>query len=153
MKAFAIIAVGILAMVVAARAAQVGDVFVIAMENQDWTQPNGSVNPNSQFQQLKGDPNAPFINSLVNGTATADINGVPTDISAQTAYTSTYFNVDANAQGSLHIHPSEPNYIWNEAGTNFGILNDAWPFTKARRQQNLLKHNQHLTGLLRSCGI
>src|ERR1700687_2798036 len=23
------------------------------------------------------------------------------------------------------LHPSEPNYIWMEAGTNFGILNDA----------------------------
>lgn len=153
MKAIAIIAIGILTIAVPAWAAQVGDVFVIAMENQNWTQPNGNVNPNSQFQQLKGDPNAPFINSLVNGTATADIDGVTTDISAQTAYTSTYFNVDANAQGSVHIHPSEPNYIWNEAGTNFGILNDAWPFTKTGRQQNLLNTNQHLTGLLQSAGI
>src|SRR5207244_1489112 len=26
------------------------------------------------------------------------------------------------------IHPSEPNYIWAEAGTNFGVLNDNDPY-------------------------
>src|SRR5262249_5193945 len=27
-----------------------------------------------------------------------------------------------------HIHPSEPSYIWAEAGDNFGVLNDNDPY-------------------------
>jgi hypothetical protein len=29
---------------------------------------------------------------------------------------------------NAHIHPSEPNYVWAEAGTNFGVLNDNDPY-------------------------
>jgi hypothetical protein len=41
---------------------------------------------------------------------------------AQTSYASNYLNA------GLNIHPSEPNYIWAEAGSNLGITNDADPF-------------------------
>src|SRR2546428_770751 len=102
----------------AARAASIGNVFVVAMENHNWTQPNGNVGSLSSIQQVKNNPNAPFINALVNGTASATLNGVPTNLSAQTAYANNYFNVLANASGSVNIHPSEPSYIWAEAGTN-----------------------------------
>src|ERR1700722_5442295 len=89
-----------------ASAQQVKTVFVIAMENHNWTQP---VQLPGKIQQIYGNPNAPFINSLVNGTA--------------------YHNVLATPSGAnLSIHPSEPNYIWAEAGTNFGILDDDNPF-------------------------
>jgi hypothetical protein len=86
----------------AARAQQVGDVFYIAMENHNWTQPsslNAAINP------IFGDTAAaPYINSLVTpGNANA----------AQVSYATSYYNA-----GTAE-HPSEPNYVWAEAGTNF----------------------------------
>ena len=49
-----------------AAAAEVGDVFVIALENHNFTQPAHFVNPRRhQPQQLLGNPACPFINSLV----------------------------------------------------------------------------------------
>jgi len=108
--------------------AQIKTVFVIAMENHNWTQPaNQFTGP---IQQIFQNPNAPFINSLVNGTAIATINGQQVNISQQTAYAANYHNVLATASGNNpHIHPSEPNYLWAEAGTNFGVFNDADPFS------------------------
>ena len=51
---------------------QVGDVFYIALENHNWTQPNGNVTAPgastgnlSSIQQIFGNSAAPFINSLV----------------------------------------------------------------------------------------
>jgi hypothetical protein len=93
-------------------------VFVIAMENHNWTQPANQFS--GPIQQIFQNPNAPFINSLVNGTNVA---------SRQVAYAANYHNVLATAGGNNpHIHPSEPNYIWAEAGFNFNIFNDADPF-------------------------
>ena len=45
------------------------------------------------------------------------------------------------------LHPSEPNYVWLEAGTNFGIFNDNDP---AHNHQNT---TNHLAAQLRSAGI
>ena len=84
-------------------------VFVVAMENHNWTQP-GTV---TAAQPIFQNPAAPFINSLVNGTS---------GISEQVSYANAYINV---APG---VHPSEPNYIWAEAGTNFGVVNDDDPY-------------------------
>src|SRR5258708_7896904 len=67
-----------------ARANNIKTVFVIAMENHDWTQPAHQFN--GKIQQIFQNPNAPFINSLVNGTATAVINGSAVQISKQVAY-------------------------------------------------------------------
>jgi len=112
---------------VRAESAPIQTVFVIAMENHNWTQPANQFTGN--IQQIFQNPNAPFINSLVNGTASAVINGVQTNISGQVAYASNYHNVLATPAGNNpSIHPSEPNYIWAEAGTNFGVLNDNDPF-------------------------
>ena len=112
-----------------AQAGQIKTVFVIALENHNWTQPNGNVdNSSSTLEQIKGNPAAPFINSLVNGTARAIINGEPMEISTQVAYAERYHNVLANAQSSVNIHPSEPNYIWSEAGSNLGVKNDNMPY-------------------------
>src|SRR5580704_16990585 len=88
---------------------RVKKVFVIAMENHSWTQPSTQTNPLQIFQN----PAAPFINSLVNGTS---------GISDQVAYANRYIN------SGVGIHPSEPNYIWAEAGTNFGVSNDDDPY-------------------------
>jgi phosphatidylinositol-3-phosphatase len=110
----------------------VGDVFVISMENHNFTQP-GSY---TSTQAIFGNANAPFINSLITvGNANA----------AQTSWASKYYNVAAG------IHPSEPNYIWSEAGTNFGVLNDNDPFANAgANEQNT---TQHLSGRLQAAGI
>src|SRR5215813_13288245 len=110
-----------------ASAEEVKTVFVIAMENHNWTQPNNQFT--GGIQQIYQNPNAPFINSLVNGTAFADIKGAVVHISADVAYATAYHNVLATPTGNNpHIHPSEPSYIWAEAGDNFGVLNDNDPY-------------------------
>ena len=42
-------------------------VFVIALENHNWTQPANQFS--GPIQQIFQNPNAPFLNNLVNGTA------------------------------------------------------------------------------------
>src|SRR6266850_8268204 len=130
-----------------AGAQEIKTVFVIAMENHNWTQPANQFT--GGIQQVYQNPNAPFINSLVNGTAYAVINGSVVHISEQVAYATAYTNVLATASGNNpHIHPSEPNYIWAEAGTNFGVLNDNDPYTGGTNQNT----NQHLVAFLTQAG-
>src|SRR5207237_1950116 len=43
------------------------------------------------------------------------------------------------------LHPSEPNYLWLEAGTNFGILDDS--------ATNRISSTNHLVTLLNNAGI
>ncbi len=131
-----------------ASAQQIKTVFVIAMENHNWTQP---VQLPGSIQQIYQNPNAPFINSLVNGTAFTTVNGSTIDISEQVAYASAYHNVLATPSGNNpHIHPSEPNYLWAEAGTNFGVLNDNDPFAASGgTNQNT---TQHLVTFLTQAG-
>jgi hypothetical protein len=137
-----------------ASAQQIKTVFVIAMENHNWTQPNNQFT--GGIQQIFQNPAAPFINSLVDGAATAVINGRQVNISQQVAFATNYRNVLATAGGNNpHIHPSEPNYIWAEAGTNFGVQTDNDPFTptgslaQIQNQENQL----HLARLLTNCGV
>ena len=75
------------------RAAQIGDVFVIPLENHDFTQPSSY----TSLQQIKGNTAAPYINSLI-----LPGNSNALDVSYATNYTNS---------GS-GVHPSEPNYIW-----------------------------------------
>jgi hypothetical protein len=122
------------------RAADVKTVFVIAMENHNWTQPANQFT--GGIQQIYQNPNAPYINGLVDGSA---------EISDQVAYATAYHNVLATATGANpHIHPSEPNYIWAEAGTNFGVASDADPYaaTNGTNQTS----TQHLSTLLTRAG-
>jgi hypothetical protein len=104
-------------------------VFVIAMENHNWTQPNPTSNPQQIFQNTA----APFVNSLVNGTS---------GISGQVAYATNYLNAD------LGIHPSEPNYIWAEAGQNFGVFNDNNPYHADCSPDTVQTTDQHLSAFL-----
>ncbi len=122
---------GIAALAAPTSAATIGDVFVIAMENHNFIQPSTV----TTLQQVYGNPAAPFINSLVTpGNANA----------AQTSWARNYFSVGAS------VHPSEPNYIWSEAGTNFGITNDNAPYaTVGGTNQNT---TAHLTALLNANG-
>ncbi len=87
---------------------QVGSIFVIAMENHNFTQPSTQTSP----QPIYGNPAAPFINSLLTP-------GNPN--AAQVSYAVNYFN------SSTGVHPSEPNYVWAEAGSDFGFHSDAEP--------------------------
>jgi len=123
------------------------------MENHNWTQPNGNVSNNGSVEQIAGNPSAPFINSLINGTATATINGVLTNLSAQTSYTSTYYNATANESPVQFVHPSEANYIWSEAGSSFGVTTDNPPYTSTGSPENVQSTTQHLSGLLQSANI
>ena len=146
-------AFGVFALLIAlgnfpANAQQVKTVFVIAMENHNWTQP---AQLPGGIQQIYQNTNAPFINSLVNGTAYALINGSLVNVSEQVAYATAYHNVLATPSGSNpSIHPSEPNYIWAEAGTNFGIFNDNDPY--ADTPPNSQNTSLHLSTLLTQAG-
>ena len=91
------------------RDSRVRTVFVIAMENHNWTQPATTTSPQPIFMN----PEAPFINGLVNGTS---------GISEQVAYATHDIN------SGVGVHSSEPNYIWAEAGTNLGVFNDDTPY-------------------------
>jgi hypothetical protein len=123
-----------------ASAQQVKTVFVIPLENHNWTQPNSVP---GGIQQIFQNPNAPFINSLVDGTS---------DISPLVAYATAYHNVLATPSGANpSIHPSEPNYLWSEAGTNFGILDDDDPF-KDTPPNSQPATTVHLTSLLTQAG-
>ncbi len=105
------------------------NVFVIAMENHNWTQPVSTLSPSPIFMN----PQAPFINSLVNGTS---------GISGQVAYATNYIN------SGVGIHPSEPNYIWAEAGTNLGVLNDDTPYHSDCSPDSVQSTDQHLSAFL-----
>ena len=60
---------------------------------------------NHDWKSIKGSPQAPYINGTL----------LPMGSHAEQ-----YFNPPG-------IHPSLPNYLWLEAGTNFGILDDNPP--------------------------
>jgi hypothetical protein len=131
------------------KAQEIKTVFVIAMENHNWTQPANRFT--GGIQQLYQNPNAPFINSLVNGTAVAVINGSEVNISQQVAYATAYHNVLATPSGNNpDIHPSEPNYLWTEAGADFGVFNNNDPFSRiGGSNQNT---SLHLSNLLTQAG-
>ena len=104
-------------------------VFVIALENHNWTQPSTQTSPQQVFQNAA----APFINSLVNGTS---------GISSHVAFANAYINAAAGD------HPSEPNYIWAEAGTNFGVNNDDNPYYADCTPDTVQTTDQHLSAFL-----
>src|SRR5947208_13679095 len=93
-----------------ASASDIKKVFVIAMENHNWTQPANQFT--GGIQQIYQNTNAPFINSLVDGTAWAEIDGRTQHISEHVAYANAYHNVLATPNGhNPNIHPYEPTYI------------------------------------------
>jgi hypothetical protein len=93
-----------------AQALQIGDVFYIALENHNFTQP--STVPAGTPEQLFKNPAAPFLNSLVTP-------GNPN--AANVSFAGNYQNVSPN------LHPSEPNYVYQVSGVT-GPLNDNDPF-------------------------
>jgi hypothetical protein len=96
---------------------EIGAVFYIYLENHNWTQP---LSDTSAPHQIFGSPAAPYINSLVTP-------GNPN--AREVSYATAYHNVLATPGGNNpSIHPSEPNYIWQEAGSNLGIFDDNDPY-------------------------
>jgi hypothetical protein len=92
-------------------------VFIILMENHNWTGDGG--------EDIKGNSEAPYINKTLLPMA---------------SHAEEYFNPTNN-------HPSLPNYLWLEAGTNFGILNDGPP------SQNSQTTKKHLVTLLDAANV
>lgn len=92
--------------------AGIDTVFVIVMENTNWS-------------EIKGNVSAPYLNNML----------LP-----QAARAEQYYNPPG-------LHPSEPNYLWLEAGTNFGITDDNDP---AANHQST---SMHLVTLLDKKGI
>jgi alpha-D-xyloside xylohydrolase len=90
------------------------NVFVILMENHNWS-------------QIKGSADAPYINNTLLPTA---------------SYCDQYYNPPG-------LHPSEPNYLWLEAGTNFGITNDDPPGPPGNHQTT----TAHFVTQLKNGGI
>jgi phosphatidylinositol-3-phosphatase len=87
-------------------------VFVIVLENHNWS-------------QVKDAANAPYLNNTLLPHA---------------AHAEQYYTPPGN-------HPSLPNYLWLEAGTNFGIRDDNDP------SSNHQKSPAHLVTQLRNSGI
>jgi len=92
--------------------------FIILMENHNWTGRARNAN-------IKGKKYAPSINKTLLPMA---------------SHAEQYFNPPG-------IHPSLPNYLWLEAGTNFGILDDNPPSIDHQST------TQHLVALLNNAGI
>ena len=105
-------------------------VFVIALENHNWTQPV----PTSSPEQVFGNPAAPYLNSLVTP-------GNPN--AAQVSYATHYYNA------GVGVHGSEPNYIWSEAGSDFGVHASSDPSAAAGNLFTV----PHLTAQLNAAGI
>ena len=87
-------------------------VFVILMENHNWS-------------SIKGNVSAPYINDTLLPMA---------------SHAEQYRNPPGN-------HPSEPNYLWLEGGTNFGIHDDNSPAS------NHQTTTRHLVSLLNAAGV
>ena len=130
---------------------QIGVVFYIELENHNWTQPKTDTTPPFQLAHNKA---APYLNSLVTpGNPNSD----------EVSYATHYHNVLATPSGNNpSIHPSEPNYIWQEAGWNFGIFNDNDPYSAVDPSVPAIQAylamfptftGEHLTGLMEANGL
>jgi len=78
---------------------------------------------NESFSSIKGNSSAPYINNVL----------LP-----QASYCQQYYAIG---------HPSLPNYLWLEAGTNFGIADDNPPSSNHQSTTN------HLVTLLNKAGV
>jgi phosphatidylinositol-3-phosphatase len=94
-------------------------VFVIIMENHNWT---GA----GKLNDIQGNPASPYLSYTL----------VP-----MASHANNYWNPP-------HLHPSLPNYIWLEAGSNLG-LTGAVVSPQAHPQTT----HEHLTYLLQKAGI
>lgn len=99
--------------------------------------------------QIFGSAAAPYINSLI--STDSAVNPI-LQAGSFVSFASAYHNVLATPTYSTNtpvIHPSEPNYLWQEAGSNFGVLNDNPPLqtTGTNTQVQLIQNNMTANGL------
>jgi phosphatidylinositol-3-phosphatase len=80
---------------------------------------------NENWASISGNASAPYINNTVLPMA---------------SYATQYYNPPG-------LHPSEPNYLWLEAGTNFDILDDDDPSVNSQTTTN------HLATQLKNAGL
>jgi phospholipase C len=80
---------------------------------------------NHNWADIQGSPSAPYLNGTI----------LP-----QASYAKQYFNPPS-------LHPSEPNYIWLEAGSNLGVTTDSDP------SRNHIGTTAHLATQLNAAGI
>jgi hypothetical protein len=120
----------------------IGDVFYIDMENHNLTQPTGLNPAPGDPEQLLNNPAAPYLNSLITP-------GSSNPAEAQTSFAGNYINA------AIGLHPSEPNYVWQEAGlTGLNNANDRDPyFVTTSNGQNNIVNAPNLSALLQSAGI
>ena len=95
-------------------------VFVILMENSNWEDQHDG----QQF--IHGNPACPYINGLL----------------PRASYCTNYYDTP------IAVHPSEPNYIWLEAGSSLGIVGDADP-----SPLRVLGTPDHLTAYMTKTGV
>jgi hypothetical protein len=149
-RKLALLAAGLLSAFGAQAAhAQINTVFYILLENRNWSSANGT----DGGQQILGSSAAPYLNSLVTpGNANA----------AQVSYCSCYHNVLATYNGSNpSIHPSEPNYVWMECGSNLSKADDNDPYGSGASVQQIYNYaaanppltTQNLSALLQNAGL
>jgi phosphatidylinositol-3-phosphatase len=130
LRGSAMVGAAIAGVLAATQSVHAGSIFVIAMENHNLTQPGTVTSP----QPIMGNPAAPYLNSLMTP-------GNPNAI--QSSWAMRYRNA------GIGVHPSEPNYVWAEAGTDFGIHTDADP----RTANSNIFTAPHLTGQFNAAGI
>jgi hypothetical protein len=127
---------------------RIGTVWYILIENRNFTE-----SETSGGAQIYGNPAAPYLNSLITP-------GNPN--AAQVSYCAAYHNAIAVYDGSgPSIHPSEPQYVWMEAGSNLSKLDDNDPFgsgASVTQIHNFLVANpsysgQNLSGLIQAAGL
>jgi hypothetical protein len=87
-------------------------VFLVIMENKDWS-------------QIVGASQCPYINKTL----------LP-----RSSYATAYYGVPG-------VHPSEPNYLWMMAGTNFNIRTDDLPSRNHQSSTNTLFHQLDQAGI------
>ena len=80
-------------------------VFVVAMENHNWTQPSTTTKPQPIFRN----PAAPFVNSLVDGTS---------GISDQVAFATNYINANVTQGVLANYSAAQPHRATASCKTN-----------------------------------
>src|SRR6266496_4377006 len=80
---------------------------------------------NKDWDMIQGNPDCPYINHVLLPMA---------------SHAERYFTPN-------DLHPSEPNYLWLESGTNFGILDDNPP------EVNHIGSTNHLGTVREAAGI
>jgi len=131
----------IAAMTVNSARAEITTVFYIMLENRCFTTGTDTSTSNVLFNNKNG--GSPYLTSLCtpNSNAyTVNYNGSTISQTAHSSFCSAYHNVfatttnnnaspyGANQPPNTSVHPSEPNYIFMEAGSNLSILNDNEPY-------------------------